>query len=71
MVVLCLMSQVPADARVILLKTNTFYTDEGSLTGESMTVSKTTSPVDAAASISGKSNMIFSGTVVTGGGVSL
>ncbi|KAJ1426607.1 hypothetical protein B484DRAFT_450624 [Ochromonadaceae sp. CCMP2298] len=59
--------RVPADARVIHLKTNTFSTDEGSLTGESMTVSKYTTTVDVNVPISGKTNMVFSGTMVTSG----
>ena len=43
--------KVPADARLISLKTTTFSTDESTLTGESMTVSKTTDPVDATVTI--------------------
>jgi len=50
--------KIPADCRIITLKTNTFSTDEGSLTGESATVFKTTDPVDALSSISGKLNMV-------------
>jgi Ca2+-transporting ATPase len=53
--------RVPADARVIHLKTNTFSTDEGSLTGESLTVSKYTTPVDVNVPISGKTNMVRQG----------
>lgn len=59
--------KIPADARIISLKTSTFSTDEGSLTGESATVSKYTDPVDATVSITGKTNMVFSGTMVTNG----
>ncbi|CAM9636898.1 unnamed protein product [Heterosigma akashiwo] len=60
--------KVPADARLLGLKTTTFKVDEGSLTGESVTVSKSTEPVEADAPIQGKANMIFSGTMVTNGG---
>jgi magnesium-transporting ATPase (P-type) len=60
--------KVPADARIISLKTTTFSTDESTLTGESLMVPKTPDPVDAASSISGKSNMVFSGTMVANGG---
>ena len=53
----------------VSLKTNTFNTDEGSLTGESVTVSKTTDTIaDSTASISSKTNMVFAGTMVTNGG---
>jgi Ca2+-transporting ATPase len=63
--------KVPADGRIISLKTTSFNTDEGSLTGESSTVSKS---VDALAAgpghtpVQSKYNMVFSGTVVTNGG---
>ena len=60
--------KVPADARVISLKTTTFSTDESTLTGESMTVPKIIDPVDAFASIVEKSNTVFSGTMVANGG---
>ena len=60
--------KVPADSRLLTLKTTTFNTDESSLTGESVTVSKSTDPTDAAASISDKTNMVFSGTMVANGG---
>ena len=38
-------AQVPADCRIIKLKTTTIKTDEGALTGESETVLKQTEPV--------------------------
>ena len=60
--------KVPADSRLLTLKTTTFSTDESSLTGESVTVSKSTEPTDAAAGISGKCNIVFSGTMVSNGG---
>ena len=63
---------------LIELKTTTFNTDEGCLTGESTTVSKsvdidTTSTSknlmkDNSNSIIGKTDMVFSGTMVTNGG---
>eukprot|EP00638_Chattonella_subsalsa_P008993 CAMPEP_0117769178 /NCGR_PEP_ID=MMETSP0947-20121206/22864_1 /TAXON_ID=44440 /ORGANISM="Chattonella subsalsa, Strain CCMP2191" /LENGTH=1124 /DNA_ID=CAMNT_0005593597 /DNA_START=59 /DNA_END=3434 /DNA_ORIENTATION=- len=59
--------KIPSDARVLGLKTTTFKVDEGSLTGESVTVSKSTDPVDADSPIQGKTNMVFSGTMVTNG----
>lgn len=59
--------RVPADARVISLLTSNLATDEGSLTGESMTVGKSVAPVDASARIQDKTCMVFAGTVVTNG----
>ncbi|CAM9515328.1 unnamed protein product [Chrysoparadoxa australica] len=59
--------KVAADGRVLALKTTTFSTDEGSLTGESVAVSKTTETVAVDSVISSKTNMVFSGTMVTGG----
>ncbi|CAN0376816.1 unnamed protein product, partial [Discosporangium mesarthrocarpum] len=44
--------KVAADSRVISLKTTTFRAEEGSLTGESVAVSKSTEPVDADSTIS-------------------
>ena len=38
--------QVPADCRIIKLKTTTIKTDEGALTGESETVMKQVEPVE-------------------------
>eukprot|EP00993_Chasmostoma_nieuportense_P007708 NODE_96_length_3230_cov_94.267161_g89_i0.p1 GENE.NODE_96_length_3230_cov_94.267161_g89_i0~~NODE_96_length_3230_cov_94.267161_g89_i0.p1 ORF type:complete len:1019 (-),score=234.18 NODE_96_length_3230_cov_94.267161_g89_i0:99-3155(-) len=61
--------KVPADCRLLRLKTTTFRTDEGSLTGESATVLKHTDPVLANVKIQDKKNMIFSGTTVSGGTV--
>jgi magnesium-transporting ATPase (P-type) len=61
--------RVPADGRVLALKTSTFSVDEGSLTGESNTVMKTAAALDVTvATISAKANSVFSGTVVTSGG---
>lgn len=59
--------KVPADARIVRMKTSSFLTNEASLTGESMSASKGTDAVDVAASLAAKSNMVFSGTLVSGG----
>ena len=59
--------KVPADVRVMKLKTTSVRTDEGSLTGESETVMKTTEPVAEEARIQDKKNMMFSGTTVSNG----
>jgi P-type Ca2+ transporter type 2C len=56
--------KVPADARLYALKTTTFSTDEGSLTGESASVSKSLDAVPYESRIQSKTNMIFSGTMV-------
>jgi P-type Ca2+ transporter type 2C len=59
--------KVPADARILALKTTTFSTDEGSLTGESASVPKFLDPVEEEARIQSKTNMIFSGTMISNG----
>ena len=59
--------RVPADARLLSLSTTTLSADEGSLTGESMTVSKTLPAVPADARIQDKANLLFAGTVITNG----
>jgi len=59
--------KVPADVRVIKLKTTSVRTDEGALTGESETVMKQTDPVADEARIQDKKNMMFSGTTVSNG----
>lgn len=59
--------KVPADARILALKTTTFSTDEGSLTGESASVPKFLDPVEEDARIQSKTNMIFSGTMISNG----
>jgi Ca2+-transporting ATPase len=58
---------VPADARLVELRSTTFSTDEGSLTGESATVSKATDAVPSEARIQEKQCMVFAGTVVSNG----
>ncbi len=60
--------RVPADARLLALKTTRFSTDEASLTGESIDCTKEVDPVlGDNLVIASKSNMVFSGTMVTGG----
>ena len=59
--------KIPADSRVIRLKTTSFNADEGSLTGESTTAPKVSEIAQLEASIAGKFNMVFSGTMVTNG----
>ena len=59
--------RVPADCRLFRLLTTTIATDEGSLTGESMTVGKTVAKVSADSRIQDKSCLAFAGTVVTNG----
>ncbi len=57
---------VPADARV--LATRALTIDESALTGESAPAEKTTAPLDGAtAALADRTNMVFRGTVVTGG----
>lgn len=61
--------KVPADARILRIKSTAFVTDESSLTGESEGVSKTADPLclEVDTSLSAQSNMIFSGTTVSRG----
>jgi len=59
--------KVPADVRIIKLKTTTIKTDEGSLTGESETVLKQLEVVEKDVRIQGKLNMMFSGTTISNG----
>jgi P-type Ca2+ transporter type 2C len=59
--------QAPADARVVSLRSTTFRADEASLTGESRAVGKTPDAVAADATLSGKTDMVFGGTMITGG----
>ena len=56
---------VPADAR--LIASTSAQTSEAALTGESLPVSKDTAPVAIDAVLGDRSNMLFSGTVVTFG----
>jgi len=60
--------KVPADCRLLQLKTSAFSTDEAALTGESVTTSKDLDVVeDAKAPLADRSNIVFAGTVVTRG----
>lgn len=59
--------KVPADMRVVALISSTLRVEQGSLTGESEAVSKTTKPVEENADIQGKKCMVFAGTTVVNG----
>ncbi|KAI7744294.1 hypothetical protein M8C21_031072, partial [Ambrosia artemisiifolia] len=59
--------KVPADMRVLNLVSSTLRLEQGSLTGESEAVSKTTKPVPAESDIQGKKCMVFAGTTVVNG----
>lgn len=57
--------RVPADIR--LTESRSMRIDEAILTGESVAVDKTTSPVDGASALGDQTSMAFSGTLVTYG----
>jgi len=57
--------RVPADARVI--ESRTLRCDEAPLTGESLPVKKTTSMLPENTPVSGRENMVYTGTTVTYG----
>ena len=59
--------KVPADMRVVELISSTLRVEQGSLTGESEAVNKTTKPVPEDADIQGKRCMVFAGTTVVNG----
>ncbi|KAK4761956.1 hypothetical protein SAY87_029840 [Trapa incisa] len=59
--------KVPADMRVVELISSTLRLEQGSLTGESEAVNKTTKAVDEDADIQGKKCMLFAGTTVVNG----
>eukprot|EP00546_Thalassionema_frauenfeldii_P019557 CAMPEP_0178897906 /NCGR_PEP_ID=MMETSP0786-20121207/2018_1 /TAXON_ID=186022 /ORGANISM="Thalassionema frauenfeldii, Strain CCMP 1798" /LENGTH=1011 /DNA_ID=CAMNT_0020568531 /DNA_START=14 /DNA_END=3046 /DNA_ORIENTATION=+ len=62
--------KVPADARLIQLKTSSMQVDEGSLTGESVTVTKLPGEEGTVAPnlpIQDQVGMLYSGTVITSG----
>jgi P-type Ca2+ transporter type 2C len=60
-------SSVPADAR--LIEVNRLSVDESALTGESMPVQKIPQPLERSdAPLAERTNMVYMGTVVTGGG---
>lgn len=57
--------RVPADGRV--LEAHSLESNESALTGESEPVEKNAQPVDTETSLAARSNMVYSGTVVTRG----
>ena len=57
--------KVPADGRV--LEAHSLESNESALTGESEPVGKNAQPVDAETALAARSNMVYSGTVVTRG----
>lgn len=59
--------KVPADMRVLTLISSTLRVEQGSLTGESEAVSKTTKVVAQDVDIQGKKCMVFAGTTVVNG----
>ncbi|KAI4311426.1 hypothetical protein MLD38_036325 [Melastoma candidum] len=60
--------KVPADMRVVALKTSTFRVEQSSLTGEAAPVLKGTGPVLVEdCELQAKENMVFSSTVVVNG----
>lgn len=59
--------KVPADMRVVKLKTTTIRIEQSQLTGESQSVSKELEPVEKDSVIQGKINMLFSSTTVSNG----
>nr|CAN79679.1 hypothetical protein VITISV_034639 [Vitis vinifera] len=64
--------KVPADMRVLSLISSTLRVEQGSLTGESEAVNKTTKVVPEDSDIQGKKCMVFAGTtVVNGNGICL
>ncbi|PKA64413.1 Calcium-transporting ATPase, endoplasmic reticulum-type [Apostasia shenzhenica] len=60
--------KVPADMRIVALKTSSLRVEQSSLTGESMPVIKSTNPVLMAdCELQAKECMVFSGTTVVNG----
>lgn len=59
--------KVPADMRVLQLISSTLRIEQGSLTGESAAVNKTTKAVPEDSDIQGKRCMVFAGTTVVNG----
>ena len=57
--------KVPADARLIELAN--FKVNEASLTGESVSVDKHTSPISGEVAVADRKNMVYMGTIVTNG----
>ncbi|KAG0559244.1 hypothetical protein M758_10G088300 [Ceratodon purpureus] len=59
--------KVPADMRIVKLKTSTVRVEQSSLTGESMSVVKTNHPVKEDIELQGKECMVFAGTTIVNG----
>ncbi|KAL3653108.1 Calcium-transporting ATPase 4, endoplasmic reticulum-type [Castilleja foliolosa] len=59
--------KIPADMRVLSLISSTLRVEQGSLTGESEAVSKTTKAVAEDVDIQGKKCLVFAGTTVVNG----
>ncbi|KAJ1448765.1 hypothetical protein M885DRAFT_470840 [Pelagophyceae sp. CCMP2097] len=59
--------KVPADVRLLQLRTSSFSTDEAALTGESMTVQKCVDPCNFDEPLGNRECMLFASTVVTAG----
>lgn len=59
--------KVPADMRVLSMISSTVRVEQGSLTGESEAMSRTTKPVSENVDIQGKKCMVFAGTTVVNG----
>lgn len=57
--------KIPADIR--LLKTNNLKVEESPLTGESLSVEKSTDPLEADTVLGDRTNMVFSGTTISSG----
>jgi len=57
--------KIPADARII--EVSELEVNEAALTGESISVKKAIQPIAASAVVADRSNMVFTGTVVTRG----
>lgn len=57
--------KVPADLRLIEAKN--LHIDESALTGESVPVDKTTTPLDADTQLADRTNLAFAGTIATSG----
>lgn len=59
--------KVPADLRLVKLKTTTLRIEQSQLTGESQSVSKEVEPVEKDCVIQSKTNLLFASTTVSNG----